>query len=388
MARVLGDQNNPVEAQLGKPPETPYHYPMHISDHLKFRPVGKTLKDLETPVPVIDLARVERNVTRWQSHCDANTFANRPHIKTHKIAGLAKYQLAQGARGITVQKLGEAEVMAAAGITDVLLTFNVMGQSKLNRLATLTKTTSMKVVADNHEMLEGLASINSNITVLVECDTGAARNGVQTPQAALGLAQAIDKTQGLRFGGLMTYPAAGHCAKAASFLAEAKHLCETSGLAVETISTGGSPDMWSVAGLEHATEYRAGTYIYFDRSLTARNTCTLDDCALRVLTTVVSCPTEDRAILDAGTKTLTSDLLGLEGFGIAHDFNDAKVYTANEEHGFLDLKGLTQKPKIGDRLFITPNHVCPVSNLFDEVVMTYGNEILGAVKVDARGHQQ
>jgi D-serine deaminase-like pyridoxal phosphate-dependent protein len=365
---------------------------MDITDYFHFRPVGKTIKELETPVPVIDLDRVEANVTRWQNHCNTVGIANRPHIKTHKLVGLAKYQLDKGARGITAQKLGEAEVMAAAGITDMLLTFNVMGAAKLERLATLAKSTDIKVVADNHTMLEGIAisarQAGRELTVLVECDTGAARNGVQSPQDALTLARAIDKTPGLHFGGLMTYPAAGHRKHAADFLTEAKSLCDASGLDTSTITTGGSPDMWSTEGLETATEYRAGTYIYFDRSLAARGACSFDDCALRILATVVSRPTADRAIIDAGTKTLTSDLLGLEGFGIVHDMNDAKIYAANEEHGFVDLTSVSQKPNIGDRIFVTPNHVCPVSNLFDEVVMIRGKHILGAVKVDARGRQQ
>ena len=143
--------------------------------------------------------------------------------------------------------------------------------------------------------------------------------------------------------------------------------------------------MWKDEGLSHLTEYRAGTYIYFDRSLVARGTCDFEDCALSVLSTIVSKPTQDRAIVDAGTKSLTSDLLGLEGYGVAHDLADAKIYAANEEHGYLDISHLDSKPAIGDRLRITPNHVCPVTNLFDEVVFVNGDDVLGAVKVDARG---
>lgn len=362
---------------------------MDITDYFAFEDVGREIADLETPMPVIDIDVVARNVQRWQQRCNEMQVRNRPHVKTHKLSGLARFQLDQGAKGITVQKLGEAEVMANAGISDMLLTFNVIGRNKLARLAALARRTGISVVADNHEMLEGLAQCGReagrDISVLVECDTGAGRNGVQSPHAALSLAQAVDRHRGLNFGGLMTYANAGQRVLADAFLVETRDLCAAAGLECQTISSGGSPDMWEEEGLSHLTEYRAGTYIYFDRSLVTRGTCGFDDCALRVLATVVSVPTADRAIIDAGTKALTSDLLGLEGYGVAHGLDDAKVYAANEEHGYLDVSGLAVKPKVGDLIWVTPNHVCPVTNLFDKVVFVRGDQVLGGVTVDARG---
>jgi D-serine deaminase-like pyridoxal phosphate-dependent protein len=362
---------------------------MALIDYLKLKPVGKRLEDLETPVPIIDVDVVERNVAKWQNRCNALGLANRPHIKTHKLVGLAQYQIAQGANGITVQKLGEAEVMADAGIRNMLLTFNVVARHKTDRLAALARRTDISVVADNHEMIEGLCNAARKagraISVLVECDTGAGRNGVQSPAAALALAQTIDRSAGLTFGGLMTYAGTGQRLQSETFLEDARRQCETSGLDVRVISSGGSPDMWKDEGLTKLTEYRAGTYIYFDRSLVAHGTCNYADCALSVLTTVVSRPTDFRAILDAGTKSLTSDLLGLEGYGVVHTLGDAKIYAANEEHGYLDISHLKLKPAIGQLVRITPNHVCPVTNLFDDVVFVRGDDVLGAVKVDARG---
>jgi D-serine deaminase-like pyridoxal phosphate-dependent protein len=361
---------------------------VHPLDFLTLRNVGAELADLHTPVPIIDISIVARNITRWQARCDALGLANRPHIKTHKLSGLARYQLASGARGITVQTLGEAEAMAAAGITDMLLTFNIIGRPKLHRLSALIKGTDIAVVADHREMLEGLSlaarRAGRRLSVLVECDTGAARNGVQSPLAALALAQEIERSPDLRFGGLMTYPAPGQRLPTAAFLNEAKQLCQRSGLNVAMVTSGGSPDMWRDDGLSGITEYRVGTYVYFDRSLVARGSSTWDDCALSVLSTVVSRPTPERAIIDAGTKALTSDLLGLQGYGIVQDLDEAPVYAANEEHGFLDLSASSLKPKVGDLVRITPNHVCPVSNLFEEVVFIDGDRVLGAVRVDAR----
>lgn len=365
---------------------------MDILSYFAFEYAGRRLEDLETPVPVIDIDVVERNLRRWQARCDKAGLANRPHIKTHKLVPLAKAQIDLGAQGITVQKLGEAEVMADAGITDMLLTFNVVGAHKLGRLAALAKRTDIKVVADNEAVLEGLSHAASlagrDIAVLVECDTGAARNGVQSPQAAVALAQAIERMPGLCFGGLMTLPKNGARGQMAGFLDAARAGLTKSGLEVPAVSVGGSPDMWKDEGLDHVSEYRAGTYIYMDRMQMAAGSATPDDCALTVLSTVVSVPTTDRAMIDAGSKSLTSDLMGLEGFGEVRALSGARVYNMSEEHGFLDISKVNDKPKVGDFVAITPNHVCPVTNLFDRVVFVRGNEVLGAVKVDARGAVQ
>lgn len=362
---------------------------MNITDYFTFEPVGSRIDDLETPVPVIDIDVVDRNLKRWQERCDKLGIGNRPHIKTHKLGPLARYQVALGAVGVTVQKLGEAEAMADAGVDDLLLTFNIVGASKLKRLADLVKRVTMTVVADNDVVVKGLGEAGRmagrDLRVLVECDTGARRNGAQTPEAAAALARAIDATPGVAYGGLMTYPAPGTRLAAEAFLTEARDRIAKAGLDTEVVSTGGSPEMWSDEGLGVATEYRAGTYVYFDRSLVNRGTCGWDDCALTVLATVVSRPTADRALLDAGSKALTMDLLGLKGYGVVHALNDAPLYELNEEHGYLDISKLDGKPGVGDLVRITPNHVCPVSNLFDKVVFVRGDEVLGAVRVDARG---
>jgi D-serine deaminase-like pyridoxal phosphate-dependent protein len=143
--------------------------------------------------------------------------------------------------------------------------------------------------------------------------------------------------------------------------------------------------MYSDEGLAGITEYRAGTYVYCDRSLVARRVCEMSDCAVHVLATVVSRPTGDRAIIDAGSKSLTSDLLGLSGYGTLTSHGNAQISEVSEEHGHVDLAGTADKPGIGDLVRVLPNHVCPVSNLFDKVVLIRGSEVLGAVRVDARG---
>ena len=363
--------------------------PQDLSSFFDLAPAGRTLAEVDTPVPVIDLDVVAHNLSRWQARCDALGLANRPHIKTHKLAPLARAQIASGAKGITVQKLGEAEVMADAGISDLLLTFNVVGRAKLDRLAALARRTDIAVVVDSDAVTEGIGwagdTAGRQIRVLIECDTGAGRCGVQSPAAAMSLARKIASSKGLRLGGLMTYPRTGGRQQMAAFLAEARDLMRADGLLVETVSTGGTPDMWKDDGLSPGMEYRAGTYIYNDRSLVASGAATTADCALTVLATVVSCPTPGRAIIDAGSKALTSDLLGLSGYGVLHGAPEAVVYAHSEEHGFVDVSKLPTPPKVGERVRIIPNHVCPVSNLFDRVVIIRGEAILGSVKVDARG---
>lgn len=365
---------------------------MSIEDFFEFELAGRSFGELETPVPIIDIDKVDRNLRRWQSRCDQLGIANRPHVKTHKLVSLARYQIALGAKGICVQKLGEAEVMVDAGIFDVLLTFNVVGDGKLNRLAALARRSEISVVADGTDVVLGLGeagiAAGREISVLVECDTGAGRNGVQTPEAAATLARRIDAAPGVSYGGLMTYPRAGGRVEADAFLLEARDLALRAGIETANISTGGSPDMWKDEGLAGVTEYRAGTYVYFDRSLIELGACGFQDCALSVLATVVSRPVFERGIIDAGSKALTSDLLGLQGYGVVHALNDARVYNVNEEHGYLDLSDVDAKPSVGDLVAVTPNHVCPVSNLFDRVVFVRGTEVLGAVIVDARGRVQ
>jgi D-serine deaminase-like pyridoxal phosphate-dependent protein len=279
--------------------------------------------------------------------------------------------------------------MADAGITDMLLTFNILGDQKLKRLAALAKRTDIKVVADNEIVVEGLGrageAAGRAIDVLVECDTGMKRNGVQSPEAAADLARRIARTKSLRYGGLMTYPKQGVRREAAAYVHEARTLIAKAGLETPIISTGGAPEMWSDEGLEEITEYRTGTYVFFDRSLVMRGVCAREECGLTMLATVVSRPTAERAMIDAGTKSLTSDLLGLQGYGIIPELGDAKIYEANEEHGYVDLADSRVQPSVGDRVRVLPNHVCPVVNLFDRVVFVRGDEVLGRVKVDARG---
>jgi D-serine deaminase-like pyridoxal phosphate-dependent protein len=183
----------------------------------------------------------------------------------------------------------------------------------------------------------------------------------------------------------MTYPAAGKRLQGQQVLEAAIAACRASGLDVPAVSTGGSPDMWLDEGLAPVTEYRAGTYIYNDRALLSRGTATPEQCAMTVLATVVSRPTAGRAIIDAGSKALTSDLLGLDGYGQVVEHPEAVIYALNEEHGLVDVTRCPSPPKVGERVHVLPNHTCVVSNLFDWVYVISGGRLAGALPVDARG---
>jgi D-serine deaminase-like pyridoxal phosphate-dependent protein len=344
--------------------------------------------EVDTPVVVVDVDRLQRNLERWQEHCDAVGLANRPHVKTHKSVEIARRQVALGARGITCQKLGEAEVMADAGIDDILIPYNLMGAAKLERLAALAARVDVAVSVDDERLLDGLAAAASRsreIRVLVECDTGLGRVGVATPEAAAALAAEIERRDGLRFRGFLTYPSRPG---AVAFLAEAERQARAAGLDVETVSAGGTPAMWASGDLRPTvTEYRVGTYAFHDRATVAAGAASLDEVALTVHATVVSRPAADRAILDAGGKVLSQDLCSEPGFGTILEAPTSVVEWMSEEHAVVSVAA-GDTLELGQQVRVVPNHVCVVVNLADELVV-HGDALEPTTwPVDARGRSR
>lgn len=343
------------------------------------------IAELETPVPVVDIDRLEANITRLQNYLDEHKIANRPHVKTHKIPAIAKKQVDAGAIGITCQKVSEAEVMAEAGFDDIFIPYNIIGQSKLRRLMALASRISVSVTADSAYTVQGLSSAaraaGLALTVLVECDTGLQRCGVQSPQEAAELARLIGSLPNLHFGGLMTFPLNEHLD---DFVHETRALLKDDSLPVERVSAGGTPSMWQAHMHPELTEYRAGIYVYGDRLSLRSGAVTLDTCALKILSTVVSRPTADRGILDAGSKTLSSDLHNLDGYGYICEYPEAKIYALSEEHGHVDFSACARKPEIGERVSIIPNHCCMVTSLFDEIIGARDGRVEETWQVAAR----
>jgi D-serine deaminase-like pyridoxal phosphate-dependent protein len=344
-----------------------------------------------TPAAVIDLDVVERNITRVQWLMNQAGVKNRPHIKTHKSPELAKLQVAVGAVGITCQKLGEAEVFADAGFNDILISYNVFGAEKEARMAALMRRSAvdLTVAADNPVTIDGLDRAGQlsdrPVGVVIECDTGRRRAGVETPAEAVQLAVEAAHRPGLQFRGLMFYPPEDGWGVSQRFLDEALAGLRAHGLPVDIISTGGSPNIPHAGKLKGQTEHRPGTYIFNDRMQMKAGVATLEDCALMVYSTVVSRGGPERGILDAGSKTLTTDTGGLDGHGYIIEHPEARIARFAEEHGFLDLAACNARPQVGDIVRIIPNHVCVVVNMMERLIAVRGGEIVGEIPVAARG---
>lgn len=352
--------------------------------------IGTPLSEVLTPMPVIDEDRLEANIARAQGFMDAQGLAFRPHIKTHKIIEVARAQLAAGAVGINCQKLTEAEIFADAGFDDILITYNILGAARLTGLRLLNdRVARLIVVADSDTTVAGLAAAFAGrkpLAVMVECDTGGGRCGVQTPEAAAALAARIDAAEGLRFHGLLTYPAVAGAAAVEEFLQATMALLAARGIDCPVRSNGGSPDLWRANLVPSATEHRAGTYVYNDRSMVRAEECNVQDLAMHILATVVSRPTPARAVLDSGSKALTSDLLGFSDFGEIEGLSGARIVSLSEEHAVVDLTGCSGAlPAVGDQVRVIPNHTCVVSNLFERMVFHRGGRVTRVEDVAARG---
>jgi D-serine deaminase-like pyridoxal phosphate-dependent protein len=354
---------------------------------------GAAADSLETPAIAVDLDVLERNLRKMQAYCDAHNIAFRPHVKTHKIPEIARLQRAAGARGIVCQKLTEAEVFAEAGFDDIFIPFNLVGATKTERLVRLARRIRVSAAVDSGTAARGIsdaaAAAGVTVPLLIECDTGGARAGVQTPEEALELAGTLARLPGVRFEGLMTFPT--HPKTTPAFLDEALGLLKRAGLEARVVSGGGTPQSWTAHQVPQLTEHRAGTYVYNDHNTLAAGTCTLDEVALRIHATVVSRPTPERAILDTGSKTLSSDLHKnpLRGhgrsYGLIVEYPDAVIGALSEEHGVVDLAACRARPAIGERVTVVPNHCCVVSNLHDRVYAVRDGRVETVWTVAARG---
>jgi D-serine deaminase-like pyridoxal phosphate-dependent protein len=231
--------------------------------------------ELDTPVAVVDLDRLGANLARLQTYLSEHGLANRPHVKTHKIPAIAQMQIDAGAVGLTCQKVGEAEVMVQAGMRDIFIPYNLIGEAKLTRLMRLARQATVSVTADSAFVVRGLSEAAQRagltLTVLIECDTGGQRCGVQSPSQAAELARVIAHSPNLRFGGLMTYP---NSERLDAFVRETKSLLAADGLAIERVSGGGTRGMWQAHTYRELTEHRAGMYIYGDRNIIASGAMT------------------------------------------------------------------------------------------------------------------
>ena len=349
--------------------------------------IGLTADRIDTPAVLIDCDVLERNIRRLADYLAQHSLASRPHIKSHKIPEIARAQMDAGSVGITCQKLGEAEVMADAGLTDILIPMNIVGEQKTGRLVALMRRARIAVTTDSLAVAQSLSAAACEaafiLPVLVECDTGQGRCGVQSPAEATELAQEIARLPGLRFDGLLTFPTSR---TAGEFMVAATRLLAEQSLSPRVVSGGGTPGVWHSHEIRGFTEHRAGEYVFNDRNSIAAGEARPEDCALRVRATVVSRPTADRAVLDSGSKTLSSNPgRGITGFGLIVEYPEAQLVRLTEEHGIVDLSQCRRKPAIGECITIIPNHASQVMNLHDVAYGMRGRLVEVAWPVHARG---
>ncbi|MFB3882773.1 MAG: alanine racemase [Armatimonadota bacterium] len=356
--------------------------------------------DVDTPALLVNLDRLEANLTRMALLARNADLKLRPHTKTHKTLEIARMQLAAGASGITVAKIGEAEVMAAAGVDDILIAHEVIGAAKIERLVGLAKRATVAVGVDSVEgatpLSMSFAQQGMRLRVLIEVDIGLHRCGVQ-PEAVVDFARAINALPGLNLVGIFAYPGHVYAARNEDEIAGvAAYECRIMGEVADHLGRLASVSEWVSGGSTPSaphyrpdcglTEMRPGTYVFNDRTQLARWSARPEDCALTVLATVVSTPEPGRAVLDAGSKSLASDLVPtLPGHGMLKEDNAAVITRVNEEHGFLDLAQSQLKLRVGDKVEVIPNHCCTAVNLYDEMLAVKDGEVAETWRIAGRG---
>ena len=361
-------------------------------------------RELSTPALTIDLDILERNLDRMARYCREHNLGLRPHTKTHKTLEVARLQLDRGAVGLTVAKVGEAEVMASAGATEpaeILVAYPIYGGEKLRRLSELALARRILLSLDSEvtaqELSRAATAQGATFGVLVEFDSGLRRCGLEPGPACLELAKKVEALPGLRFRGLMTYygniwgtepERRDETGRVATRVGQALKAFAEARMPVPIVSGGSTPSAHLSHEIPRITEIRPGTYAYNDLNTFYQGVCGLDDCAARVVATVVSTAVQGRAMIDAGSKTLSSDALGSgpkTGHGYVVEAPDAKLIKLNEEHGHLDITSSARRFRVGEVVTVIPNHVCTCVNMHDEVFLLRNEEVVGCWRVAARG---
>jgi D-serine deaminase-like pyridoxal phosphate-dependent protein len=359
------------------------------------------IADLDTPALIIDVDVMQRNLTRAADYARERNLRFRPHTKTHKIPALGRLQLSLGAVGLTVAKTTEADVMVKADPPELLIAYPVVGSAKTKRLARLAERTRLTVSIDSiavaREISAAAAEAGLKIGVLLEIDAGLQRVGVTPGEALRQLALEVARLPGLEFEGIAFYP--GHIKQmdpiANVLLVQVARALQTAictlarlGMTPRIVSGGSTPALFYSHVLGEMNEIRPGTYIFNDRNTVYAGACNWTDCAASVVTTVVSTSVNNRVILDAGSKTFSSDRTVEPGFGIIVEEPDAYFEKMNEEHGFVDIKRSSKRWRVGEKVRVIPNHICVAMNLQERVYGVRGEDVVEVWEVEARGKLQ
>ena len=353
----------------------------------------------DTPSVVVELERLRANVERAARAAAAHGVRLRPHAKTHKMLEVARLQLAAGAVGLQVAKLGEAEVLVDGGVADIFVGYPIVGRAKLRRLAELAERCELSVAVDSLAVAEPLSELARSwdrpLPVMLEVDTGLRRTGAASGASAVELAQRIDDLAGLQLVGVFTHE--GHvygagdareretlARQACAALVETADLIRARGIDVATVSVGSTPSFQFALECAGVTEARPGTYVFNDRLQLGLGSAMLDEIAAFVVATVVARPAPDRAVIDAGSKVLTYDPAPDGAHGALVGGDGALVTRLSEEHGVVELSAGTDL-QVGERVIVVPNHICPVINLADCVDVVENGAVVDRWRVAARG---
>jgi D-serine deaminase-like pyridoxal phosphate-dependent protein len=363
--------------------------------------VGDKLDEIDTPALVVDLDLIEANIRTMASFAQDRGIRLRPHAKTHKCAAIARMQVAAGAVGVCCQKVGEAEAMADEGITDVLVSNQIVGRRKLDRLAALSKRIRVAVCADHADNVDEINTaairFDTSIPVLVELDVGAGRCGVASAEEARALALRIAGASHLSFGGVQAYHGSAQhfrtyderraaIAGAGDLLRATLDLLDAEGLACEIVGGGGTGTYQFEAASGLWNELQVGSYVFMDHDYALN----LDEHgqpvsefshSLTVRTTVMSTPGTDRAVTDAGLKAYSVD----SGLPVLRDGLDGDVLSASDEHTTIRIANPNQRPVLGEALDLIPGHCDPTVNLHDWIVGVRDGTVETIWPVDARG---
>ena len=356
---------------------------------------------LPTPFLIIEEKILKRNIDRIGSYAKKHGFAVRPHVKTHKSIRIARMQLAAGATGLAVAKVGEAEVMASLGPVDLTIAYPAVGRIRAGRIAKLSLNQAVRVAVDSAYSIDelGRAALehDSVIGILVIFDAGLHRCGITDPVQIVRIAGQAEEDVGLRFDGIQMYLGHlyGDAARDPKNFEEINLLWEpvyeslyTSGIDPETVSSGSTPSLEKTHLIRHVNEIRVGTAVLNDYFVLKFGHCSLEDCAARVITTVVSDVIPGQVIIDAGSKALSAkQLLRHEDLemGYVADYPEARITRLHEEHSWVDTSRCKRPPKVGDRMSIVPVNVSLCINLYDDVYFLTTDGKLRKERVDARG---
>jgi len=361
------------------------------------------LSEIETPALVVDLDILDRNLKRVADYAAGHGLRLRPHTKTHKSVMLARRQLELGAAGLTVAKVSEAEVMLSAKPADLLVAFPIVGSAKLARLMEVARHTHVTVALDSmaaaRALSEAAREAGVEVGVLVEFDAGLGRVGV-APAELLPLVRAVRDLSHIHFEGLTFYPGHikdldGEGRQALSHLSDLvgriRAEFRSAGIEVPIVSGGSTPTLFHSHEIEGLTEIRPGTYLFNDINTVRSGGCAMEDCAASILATVVSTARPGHMIIDGGSKTFSSDRPVNSSdvtFGHLVEAPQARFHKMNEEHGFVDLKGVDRQFAVGDRVHVIPNHICVAVNLHERVYGVRGERVEEIWNVDGRGKLQ